>query len=234
MPALTESYIALREAHFNPEIIDPACALDDYKVIFSPYLPCIEHKNLADKLYKWIKNGGTWIAGPFTDIRNRHDGQYKEAPFGHLEKWANIRCEFSLPAAGASNIKFSSRVGYTTGHVVFDALTCQRNSPESKKFIKNENTGSEYGTATPMAVYTDNGYLKNYCAATVTEIGAHGGAYHCSRNNARVRRINRFYRKYFGVMRYQTGRGSKRKYSAHTQGRKTRKNCSYRSRNKKY
>jgi beta-galactosidase len=148
---ITSTYIAFREAQMDPEVLDPAHDLFGHKVIMSPYLTCIEHKGLRDRLKAWIEAGGIWIAGPYTDVRNKWDGLYKEAPFGVLEDWADIRCDYTMPHGEDIPVHFTD--GRTvSGSVVFDALVC---GP----------------TAKSLASYQEEGFLKAYSAVTVTPMG---------------------------------------------------------------
>lgn len=148
---ITAAYMAFREAQMNPSVLDPAHDLSGYKVIMSPYLTCIEHKGLRDRLKAWIEAGGTWIAGPYTDVRNQWDGLYKEAPFGVLEDWADIRCDYTLPHGEDIPVHFTG--GETVpGSVVFDALVCGEK-------------------AESLATYQEEGFLKGYSAVTVTPMG---------------------------------------------------------------
>jgi beta-galactosidase len=91
-------YRPLHEAHIRVDVIDPAVALDDYKIICSPFLPALDESGLREHLKKWIEGGGTWIAGPLTDVRTVDATKFTHAPFGSLEEWAGVYCPYELPA----------------------------------------------------------------------------------------------------------------------------------------
>jgi beta-galactosidase len=48
-------------------------------------------------LREWIKAGGTWIAGPFSDVRKTDATKFMHAPFGSLEEWTGACCKYELP-----------------------------------------------------------------------------------------------------------------------------------------
>ena len=87
---LDKVYQPLLHAQIRPDVIDPATSLDDYSVVMSPFLPTLEEGDLIERLKAWIEAGGTWIAGPLTDIRTIHGTKYRHAPFGVLEDWGGV------------------------------------------------------------------------------------------------------------------------------------------------
>ncbi len=95
---LDTAYRPLLQSHLRPDVIDPAAALDPYRVVFSPYLPALDEGGLRERLRAWIEAGGTWVAGPFTDTRTLDATKYTHAPFGSLEDWAGVYCRYELPA----------------------------------------------------------------------------------------------------------------------------------------
>ena len=90
-------YRPLNELHLRPDVIDPATALDPYKIVVSFFLPAIDEAGLRENLKAWIENGGTWIVGPFTDIRTLDGTKFKHAPFGSLEEWSGVRLKYEVP-----------------------------------------------------------------------------------------------------------------------------------------
>lgn len=94
---LNTVYRPLLNSHLRPDVIHPAADLDPYRVVFSPYLPALDQGGLRERLLAWIRAGGTWIAGPFTDVRTLDGTKYTHAPFGSLEKWGGVRCKYEIP-----------------------------------------------------------------------------------------------------------------------------------------
>lgn len=127
-------YRPVNRMHLRPDIIDPTASLDDYKVVISPFLPALDDGGLRSRLKEWIENGGTWIAGPLTDIRTTDSTKFLHAPFGSLEDWAGIRATYEIPATQEFHFTWSS--GRESGGGVFY-------------------TGFELRGAEALATYTD-------------------------------------------------------------------------------
>ncbi|MBM4144482.1 MAG: hypothetical protein FJ225_12970, partial [Lentisphaerae bacterium] len=90
-------YRPLLQMQLRPDVIHPAADLDSYRVVFSPYLPALDDGGLRGRLPAWIKAGGTWIAGPLTDVRTLDGTKFTHAPFGSLEEWGGVRCKYEIP-----------------------------------------------------------------------------------------------------------------------------------------
>lgn len=97
---LNRVYRPLMNVHLRADVIDPAASLDPYKVVFSPFLPALDEAGLRERLLQWIEAGGTWVVGPFTDIRTLDAAKPLHAPFGSLEDWAGVRCAVEIPGTG--------------------------------------------------------------------------------------------------------------------------------------
>ncbi len=90
-------YKPLIQAQFRPDVIDASVDLAPYKLIFSPLLPALDQHALRERLDAWITSGGTWIAGPLTDVRTTDGARFTHAPYGCLEDWAGIYCKHQIP-----------------------------------------------------------------------------------------------------------------------------------------
>ncbi len=90
-------YQPLTRAHFRPDLIDPAAELAPYRLVVSPFLPALDEAGLRARLWRWIRAGGTWIAGPFTDTRNLDAAKFQTGPYGSLEDWAGVRVRYEIP-----------------------------------------------------------------------------------------------------------------------------------------
>ena len=44
----------------------------------------LEDGDLGDRIEEWVKNGGTWIAGPLTDVRKGVGTHYTDNAIGGL------------------------------------------------------------------------------------------------------------------------------------------------------
>lgn len=88
-------HLALR--HYNVDAIDTYNDISSYRVVISPYLSCVDEHGLKEKIIKFVEEGGTWIAGPLTDILKDSATRYTNAPFGFLEDFAGIYSEMQIP-----------------------------------------------------------------------------------------------------------------------------------------
>ncbi len=81
-----------------PQLLEPCASLEGVRVLYSPFLMTLEEDDFPERLRAWIEAGGVWIAGPMTDIRNPDGAKYLDSPFGFLEKWTGIYCEYGITA----------------------------------------------------------------------------------------------------------------------------------------
>lgn len=136
--------------HLNVDLIDTQKNMEKYKIIFSPFLCTFEENNFKERIVEWVKNGGTWIVGPLSDINNLDLSLYTHSPFGILEDLVGVRCKNQIPTNDLG-LKFS--LGNSTemeGCVTYD--------------------GFELTSAKSLADYK-NGFLKGLCAIAEKQIG---------------------------------------------------------------
>ncbi len=94
---LDKFYRPMIDAGLTPDVIDPAADLAPYDVLVSPFLASLEWGGLSERVVDWVKNGGTWIVGPMSDIRNVHAAKYISAALGHLENWMGTKTRYEIP-----------------------------------------------------------------------------------------------------------------------------------------
>jgi len=75
--------------------------LDGYKVLFSPLQMTLEDDGMMEKIRAWVENGGVWVAGPMTDIRNSIGAHYTDRAMGMLEEMLGIRQDYAVPTDGS-------------------------------------------------------------------------------------------------------------------------------------
>ncbi len=90
-------YRPLAQAQLRPDVLQPHVDLTSYKVIVSPFVATLDDEDLRGRLERWIRDGGTWIAGPLTDVRTEHATKFKASPFGSLEEWGGVYCTYEIP-----------------------------------------------------------------------------------------------------------------------------------------
>lgn len=94
---LEKYHAALR--HYNVDVIDTPHALDGYEVIVSPFLACADENGFKERITEWVKQGGTWIVGPMSDIMDGNVSRYTHAPYGFLEELAGVYTKYQKPVA---------------------------------------------------------------------------------------------------------------------------------------
>ncbi|MHB8962729.1 MAG: beta-galactosidase [Saccharofermentanales bacterium] len=131
-------YLPLIEDGIRVDIISTERDLTQYDIVISPMLPCLDDHNLRDRLNEWIEGGGIWIAGPLTDVRNRHCAKY-DTPFSILESWGGIKLKYFA----APNPDHLFNLKYSNGN-------------ESSSGLWYD--GFESEGATPLALYGNRSY----------------------------------------------------------------------------
>ncbi len=81
----------------NVDVIDTAHPLDGYEVLISPFLFTADENDLPARVTQWVKEGGTWIVGPMTDIMTEYASKYRDKPHSFLEELAGVYERYDLP-----------------------------------------------------------------------------------------------------------------------------------------
>ena len=81
----------------RPDVIGATHSLDGYKLLVSPCVMTLEDGDLAEKIKAFVENGGVWVAGPLTDVRNDIGAHYTDRAMGMLEDWLGIRQDYGIP-----------------------------------------------------------------------------------------------------------------------------------------
>jgi beta-galactosidase GanA len=147
---LSRAYRPLMDAHLRADLIDPAASLDEYRLLFSPFLPALDESGLRERLRRWIEAGGTWVAGPLTDVRTLEGAKPRHAPFECLEEWTGVYCKYKLPGDPRD-----FALQWADGTMSHGSLWY---------------AGFETAGTTPLAMYTEEP-LAGLAAATETRLG---------------------------------------------------------------
>ena len=92
-------YKQIAEYGMRPDVIGTKKALDDYKLLITPFMMTLEIGDLQERIAKWVRGGGTWIVGPMTDIRNDIGAHYKDKETGILEEMTGAVLTYQVPDA---------------------------------------------------------------------------------------------------------------------------------------
>ena len=92
-------YDAIAEAGIRPDVLTPMGSLDRYRILFTPFLMTLEEENMQERITAWVENGGIWLAGPMTDIRNGIGVHYRDRETGILEALTGATLVQQIPDA---------------------------------------------------------------------------------------------------------------------------------------
>jgi len=158
-------YLPIIREKFRPDVLFSASAdLTPYKLLISHRQMTLDEGDFLEKILPWVENGGTWVVGPYSDILTKDLGKYRNAPFGHLEDWANIERTYYVPSPnnnmpGASNVELPTVImedgseAKVVANLCFDAITPK-------------------GDVKVLAKYPDGyEYLEGFAAITETKVG---------------------------------------------------------------
>lgn len=81
----------------RPDVIPTGKDLSRYKLLVTPFLMTMEENGLHERVAEWVKNGGTWIAGPMCDIRNDIGAHYIDRECGMLEEFTDSLLAYQVP-----------------------------------------------------------------------------------------------------------------------------------------
>ena len=105
--------------HHNLDVIETDRDLSGYDTIMSPFLACTEYDGFKERIVEWVKNGGTWIVGPLSDIMNENTTKYTDKPYSFLEELCGVYTKYQLPMEDES---FSA--SWTDGEKFDVAMGC--------------------------------------------------------------------------------------------------------------
>ena len=92
-------YKPMIDLALRPDVIDSGAALEKYKLIVSPLMMTLEKDGLGERMAQWVRDGGVWVAGPITDVRDIHGARYQDRPMGILEEVSGAAWKYAVPDA---------------------------------------------------------------------------------------------------------------------------------------
>ena len=91
-------YRPLLDECVRPDVLETAQDFSGHKLLISPFVLYLEAE-LAERIRKWVEDGGVWVVGPMTDIRDENGAKYSDRPLGVLESMLNVHWDYSVPDA---------------------------------------------------------------------------------------------------------------------------------------
>ena len=107
-------YLPLIEMGIRPDVLGVKKTFDRYKLLITPLLMTLQLGDLQERIIEWVKQGGTWIAGPLTDIRNDIGAHFTDKETGILEEITGAKLGQQFPDA-AHKVKCSWNDGSEFG-----------------------------------------------------------------------------------------------------------------------
>lgn len=83
--------------HYNVDVIDTPHSLVGYEVLISPFLATVDENGLKGRVIEWVKQGGTWIVGPMSDMFDENISKYTNAPYSFLEDFVGVYTKYQKP-----------------------------------------------------------------------------------------------------------------------------------------
>ena len=157
-------FMPIVKEHYRPDVISPYADLSPYKMLITHRHLTLDEGDFLDKILPWVENGGTWVVGPYTDIYTKDLAKPKNAPFAHLEDWANITRAYYIPAPQGNLGEFSN---IPLPKIVFeDGTECSTvHNLAFDAIVPGEGVKVR-------AAYADGiDYLSGYAAITETKVG---------------------------------------------------------------
>jgi len=124
--------------HYNIDVIDTPHSLNGYAVILTPFLATVDEGSLKQRIIEWVKQGGTWIVGPMSDMMDADVSRYTDAPYSFLEDLAGVYVKYQKPVA---NDVFRAR--WATGEecglgMCYDAYECDEGTESLASYTEGE------------------------------------------------------------------------------------------------
>lgn len=88
------------EAGYPRDVITESAGWQDYRLVWTPYLPHMDDETL-DKAEQFVRGGGTWICGPMTGYRTVEHGVPTDFALGELERRLGFTTKYIAPLHGA-------------------------------------------------------------------------------------------------------------------------------------
>lgn len=103
--SITTFHRMLAESGVSRDVIMAAAPVENYQMVFSPYLPAID-ADLMKRMRRFVEHGGTWILGPLSACRTTEATAYQDACYGaDFEQWLGIHLRHRMTPGGVTKLK---------------------------------------------------------------------------------------------------------------------------------
>jgi len=108
--SITAFHRLLAESGVSRDVIMAGAEVDQYQVVFSPYLPAID-KDLMKRMRRFVEQGGTWVLGPLSACRTTENTAHRDACYGaEFEKWLGIHVRHRHTPGGVTNLEADGKI----------------------------------------------------------------------------------------------------------------------------
>ena len=103
--SITAFHRLLCDSGVSRDVIMPGASVDNYQVVFSPYLPAID-ADLMKRMRSFVEQGGCWVLGPLSACRTVEATAFRDACYGaDFEQWLGIHVRHRLTPGGVTQLK---------------------------------------------------------------------------------------------------------------------------------
>ncbi len=94
---LKTSYEPLVNSGIRTDVIGAPHSLDGYKMLVSPFIMSLDEGDLPARIENFVREGGVWVVGPMTDIRDEVGARHTHSPYGMLENLTGAHRAYEMP-----------------------------------------------------------------------------------------------------------------------------------------
>lgn len=93
-------YLPVTRMGLRPDVVDSCKDLSGYKALLTTLMMSLEDGDLPQRIETWVREGGHWIVGPLTDVRNAIGAHYTDRAMGMVEAMTGCQLIASIPDSG--------------------------------------------------------------------------------------------------------------------------------------
>ncbi len=138
------AYRPLVERKLAVDIVTPSKSVDDYKVVFTPFMLNLDEADLINRMLEFVKKGGVWLVGPMSDIRNKSGAKFTDRAMQYLEEITGNRLDYFVTKGEERTVKFKCGKVGALCDIQHDVFTVSKDSTvlatyETGEYIEGKN-----------------------------------------------------------------------------------------------